>query len=125
MYTFEFKLVCASDDNLIYTNEKVNLYFDPILSIHQFVINASCKITEIYSNLNMVTLEIVEAGQFNNENGYDPGLAHCLRYSRDTLKERYGNTWKNTAFYARYRKKEEGIQLGDERIRLGGTGGSL
>ena len=48
-------------------------------------------------------LEIVEAGQFNNQNGRDAELAPALEPSDTTLREKYNNIPYTVAFYVRLR----------------------
>ena len=52
--------------------------------------------------------ELVEAGQYNNINGRDPELAPFIVHPfSSTLREIYGNKWKQTAFYARIKHYNE------------------
>ena len=48
-------------------------------------------------------LEIVEAGQFNNQNGRNSELAPALEPSDITLREKYNNIPYTVAFYVRLR----------------------
>ncbi len=78
---------------------------DPSNTISDFVKNMSM---HICNELNILflnnTIEIVEAGHYNNTNGQAPELADKLEIMYDknaTLEEIYGKTWKNTSFYIR------------------------
>ena len=95
-YTFEFKIT--------YSEEKTSIEFESQITIKEFVEQASIKIREIFPDINFASLDIVEAGQYNNSNGRNPELADRidLVYNIDsTLEDIFGNRWKNTAFYIR------------------------
>jgi len=47
-------------------------------------------------------ITIVEMGQYNNVNGYDPELAPAIQSSDETLKELYNGNYERNAFYIRY-----------------------
>ena len=47
-------------------------------------------------------IKIVEMGQQNNVNGFDPELAPALQPSNETLRELYEGRYNKTSFYIRY-----------------------
>ena len=47
-------------------------------------------------------ITIVEAGQYNNVNGYDPELAPAIQPSGQTIKERYKGKYEQIGFFIRY-----------------------
>ena len=47
-------------------------------------------------------IKLVEMGQQNNSNGFDPELAPALVPSNETLRERYSGRYDKTGFYIRY-----------------------
>ena len=54
-------------------------------------------------------ITIVEAGQYNNVNGYDPELAPAIQPSDETLKERYNGKYQRVGFFIRYSNKPMAI----------------
>lgn len=96
-YTFTFKEIT--------TQQTIHMFANSNSTIDEFVKNAK-KI--IYFNLEGIclnkTLEIIEAGQYNNRNGFAPELADKLESCYDenaTLEQIFGVRWKNTSFYIR------------------------
>ena len=70
------------------------------MSITEFINYIKRKIRVDFDIDNNYAIEIVEAGQFNNENGRDAELAPALEYSVTTIREKFNN-YKQTAFYIR------------------------
>ena len=46
-------------------------------------------------------VEVVESGQYNNINGFNPELAPALEPSEITIRERFEGRYNQTAFYIR------------------------
>ena len=97
-YTFTFKE--------INTQQPLRIFADSTSTVAEFVENVKIL---IYENLESTylnkPLEIVEAGQYNNRNGFEPELADKLESCYDenaTLEQIFGNRWKNTSFYIRF-----------------------
>lgn len=83
----------------IYTN-KTHIYFcNSNFTIREFIHD----VFQTYPYLDDLSYkEIVEAGQYNNVNGWSPELAPALEPSDDiTLHQKYGVYWKNISFYLR------------------------
>ena len=96
-YTFTFKE--------INTQKILRIFADSSITIAEFVENGKLL---IYDHLESIclnkTFDIVEAGHYNNSNGYAPELAEKLELmynENDTLEKIYGTTWKTTSFYIR------------------------
>jgi hypothetical protein len=70
------------------------------MSITEFINYIKTKIRVDFDIDNNYAIEIVEAGQFNNENGRDAELAPALEYSDTSIREKFNN-YKQTAFYIR------------------------
>jgi len=70
------------------------------MSITEFINYVKGKIRVDFDIDNNYSIEIVEAGQFNNENGRDAELAPALEYSNTSIREKFNN-YKQTAFYIR------------------------
>jgi hypothetical protein len=70
------------------------------MSITEFINYIKRKIRVDFDIDNNYAIEIVEAGQFNNENGRDAELAPALEYSVTTIREKFNN-YKQVAFYIR------------------------
>jgi hypothetical protein len=70
------------------------------MSITEFINYVKGKIRVDFDIDNNYAIEIVEAGQFNNENGRDAELAPALEYSVTTIREKFNN-YKQIAFYIR------------------------
>ena len=47
-------------------------------------------------------VEVVESGQYNNINGFNPELAPALEPNSQTIREKYEGRYNQTAFYIRY-----------------------
>lgn len=89
VYTFYFKIA--------HTERTTNYSFDADITISDFISSAKIKLKNIFDLLwEENVIEIVEAGQNLSE------AAPKLEPSERTLREVYGNKWKNTAFYLRY-----------------------
>ncbi len=97
--------------------ETVDIYFKQVYTCKTQVYGVDCDYTiaqfyefitaKAYSvdfgiDQNSYKIEIVEVGQFNNPNGRDAELAPALDgNSITTLREKYGDRIKRTAFYIR------------------------
>ena len=84
----------------VYTCQTINYDIDLDMSITEFINYIKRKIRVDFDIDNNYAIEIVEAGQFNNENGHDAELAPALEYSVTTIREKFNN-YKQTAFYIR------------------------
>ena len=84
----------------VYTCQTINYDIDLEMSITEFINYIKRKIRVDFDIDNNYAIEIVEAGQFNNENGRDAELAPALEYSVTTIREKFNN-YKQTAFYIR------------------------
>ena len=92
LYTFYFKIV--------YTERSFYWNFSPDMKINDFINQVTNNMREIEPDCN---IEIVEACQHNNINGCDSELAPKINYYHEyTLKDLYGNKWRNTSFYIRF-----------------------
>lgn len=93
-YTFTFKE--------INTQETLCIFADSNSTLSKFIDNVKIY---IYNNLCLNNkFDIVEAGHYNNSNGFAPELADNIETMYDsnaTLEEIYGNRWKTTSFYIR------------------------
>lgn len=96
-YAFTFKEIS--------TQQTIRIFADSNSTISEFVENVKIL---IYDHLESIclnkTFDIVEAGHYNNSNGFAPELADNIETMYDsnvTLEEIYGNTWKTTSFYIR------------------------
>jgi len=47
------------------------------------------------------SVKVIEAGQYNNVNGFDPELAPPMEPSNTTIREKYGTRYDQVAFYIR------------------------
>lgn len=95
-YTFTFKDINTQQISY-FTTESTS-------TIAEFVENIKICMYTLPSMYVNKTFDIVEAGHYNNSNGFAPELADKidLMYdNNDTLEKIYGNTWKNTTFYIR------------------------
>lgn len=91
MHKFDFKIV--------YTTLVSHLSFDLSLTVRQFINCMNSEYMKEYLNIhNGYSIEIVEAGIQTNG---DSELASALQPSEETLREKYGNTLGNIAFYIR------------------------
>ncbi len=95
IHRFYFKMVDTSQ----------TIYYDIELNstIASFILNIKNKIRENFNIDNNYSIDIVEAGQFNNINGRDAELAPALEPSNLTLLQKYENNYKQTSFYIRNR----------------------
>jgi len=84
----------------VYTCQTINYDIDLNMSITEFINYVKGKIRVDFDIDNNYSIEIVEAGQFNNENGRDAELAPALEYSVTTIREKFNN-YKQVAFYIR------------------------
>lgn len=84
----------------VYTCQTINYDIDLDMSITEFINYIKTKIRVDFDIDNNYAIEIVEAGQFNNENGRDAELAPALEYSDTSIREKFNN-YKQTAFYIR------------------------
>ena len=84
----------------VYTCQTINYDIDLDMSITEFINYVKRKIRVDFDIDNNYSIEIVEAGQFNNENGRDAELAPALEYSNISIREKFNN-YKQTAFYIR------------------------
>ncbi len=84
----------------VYTCQTINYDIDLDMSITEFINYVKGKIRVDFDIDNNYAIEIVEAGQFNNENGRDAELAPALEYSVTTIREKFNN-YKQIAFYIR------------------------
>jgi hypothetical protein len=101
IYTFYFKIV--------YTERIFYFSFNHNTTIKNFIENISNRINEIEPNY---TIEVVETGQYDNNNGQDPELAPKIDYYNEyTLRDVYGNRWRNIAFYIRLIPIPENLNL--------------
>jgi hypothetical protein len=97
-YTFTFKIYSLQ--------MKIDIAFPSNISIKEFVNIAKKEISQRFNMyiLSYNMLEIIEAGQYNNRNGFAPELADKIELCYDensTLEEIFGITWKNVSFYVR------------------------
>ena len=97
-YTFTFKEIT--------TQQTLRIFADSSITISEFVENAKILIYDHLERLCLnKTFDIVEAGQYNNRNGFEPELADKLEACYDenaTLEQIFGKRWKNTSFYIRF-----------------------
>ena len=84
----------------VYTCQTINYDIDLNMSITDFINYVKNKIRVDFDIDNNYSIEIVEAGQFNNVNGRDAELAPALEYSDTSIREKFNN-YKQTAFYIR------------------------
>jgi len=92
----------------IHSQRIFNLFVDSSTTIKEFCTNIQAIICnefdiEPYNH----TVKIIEAGQYNNCNGFAPELANSMDmvYTEDsTFEDIFQHTWKKTAFYAKISK---------------------
>ena len=84
----------------VYTCQTINYDIDLNMSITEFINYVKGKIRVDFDIDNNYSIEIVEAGQFNNENGRDAELAPALEYSNISIREKFNN-FNQTSFYIR------------------------
>ena len=93
LYTFYFKIP--------YTERSFYFSFNPNTTIKNFIESVENSMRNLAPNPYR-DIEIVEVGQLNNINGRDAELAPKIDYHNDyTLRDVYGNRYRNTAFYIR------------------------
>jgi len=85
----------------VYTCQTINYDIDLNMSITDFINYVKNKIRVDFDIDNNYSIEIVEAGQFNNVNGRDAELAPALEATNYTILQTYGDSYKQTAFYIR------------------------
>jgi hypothetical protein len=81
---------------LVYTTNSKEYSFDPSISVTEFCIDVR---TKAIVDFNLLDVEIVECGQYDNVNGRDPELAPAIQYSATRIEHLYNP--KTTAFYIR------------------------
>lgn len=81
---------------LVYTTISKEYSFDPAISVTEFCIDVRSK---AIVDFNLLDVEIVECGQYDNVNGRDPELAPAIQYSTTRIEQLYNP--KTTAFYIR------------------------
>ena len=87
---------------LAYTCKTINYEINLDLSITDFINYVKNKIRIDFNIDSNETIEIVEAGQFNNVNGEDAEQAPALESSDAiTIREKYKNNYKLIGFYIR------------------------
>ena len=90
-YTFYYKIA--------YTERTFYFSFNPDTTIKDFIESVKNELNNVEPNYD---IEIIEGDQYNNINGRDPELAPKINYHDDyTLRDVYGNKWRNTTFYIR------------------------
>lgn len=92
-YEFYFKLV--------YTCETKIYSVNPDISIEDFIEDIKIRAKNDFELYENETIEIIETGQFNNINGRNAELAPALVPLQETVRQIYGNRYKNTSFYLR------------------------
>lgn len=93
IHQFNFKMV--------YTTQSICYEINLDMSITEFINYVTNKIRTDFIVYNNYIIEIVEAGQFDNINGYDAELAPALQPTDLTLLEKYENNYKQISFYIR------------------------
>ena len=92
-YTFYFKIA--------YTERTCHYTFPSNLSLKNFIEKIMYEARIDFEIPDNQTIEVVEAGNYNNINGHDAEVAPALEPIENTLYEVYGNNWKFKAFYLR------------------------
>ena len=93
LYTFYFKIV--------YTERTFYFSFNPDTTIKNFIESVENSMRNIEPNPYR-DIEIIETAQPNNINGRNAESAPKINYHPDyTLRDVYGNRWRNTSFYIR------------------------
>ena len=95
-YIFTFKVIS--------TQQTLSIFAVSTSTIEEFIRNVKMLIYDNVVIPSNKTFDIVEAGHYNNSNGYAPELAEKLELmynENDTLEKIYGTTWKTTSFYVR------------------------
>ena len=86
---------------LAYTEKTKTYKFNPNITIINFIEsikNQAYNDFDLYSGYN---IEILETCQYNNINGRNAELAPALVPLQETVRQIYGNRYKNTSFYLR------------------------
>ena len=86
--TYTFKLV--------YTSNTKEYSFEPTMSVTEFCTDVKSK---AIVDFNLLDLEIVECGQYDNVNGHSPELAPAVQDSDTRIDHLYNP--QTTAFYIR------------------------
>lgn len=86
--TYTFKVV--------YTSNTKEYSFEPTMSVTEFCTDVKSK---AIVDFNLLDLEIVECGQYDNVNGHSPELAPALQDSDTRIDHLYNP--QTTAFYIR------------------------
>lgn len=87
-YTYTFKVV--------YTSNAKEYSFDPTMTVTEFIADVRAK---AIVDFNLLDVEIVESGQYDNVNGHSPELAPALQDSDTQIDDLYNP--QTTAFYIR------------------------
>lgn len=87
-FTYTFKLV--------YTTNSKEYSFNPAMSVTEFCTDVRAK---AIVDFNLLDVEIVECGQYDNVNGHNPELAPPLQDSDTRIDHLYNP--QTTAFYIR------------------------
>ena len=87
-FTYSFKLV--------YTTDCKEYSFDPSISVTEFLTDIRAK---AIVDFNLLDVEIVECGQYDNVNGRNPELAPAVQDSATRIDHLYNP--QSTAFYIR------------------------
>ncbi len=91
------------------TQTKLDIYICPDATITEIVECIPIKIcNELGLSPEYYTIKIIEAGHYNNSNGYAPELADELEKmypGNCTFEELYKNRLKNTCFYMKIAKR--------------------
>ncbi len=87
-FTYRFKLV--------YTSNTKEYSFDQTMTVREFCTDVKSK---AIVDFNLLELEIVECGQYDNVNGHDAELAPALQDSDTRIDHLYNP--QTTAFYIR------------------------
>lgn len=85
----------------VYTCQTINYDIDLDISITRFINYVKEQIRVDFNIDNNTDIEIVEAGNPYNINGCDAELAPALEYSDTTIREKYGDNYKQMSFYIR------------------------
>jgi hypothetical protein len=86
--TYKFKVV--------YTTNCKEYSFDPTISVTEFLTDIRAK---AIVDFNLLDVEIVECGQYDNVNGHNPELAPAIQDSSTQIDHLYNP--QSTAFYIR------------------------
>jgi len=88
---------------LAYTCKSINYMIEFNSTVTQMIDYIKSRVRSDLDIDSRFQLEIVEAGQFNNQNGRNAELAPALEPSDITLREKYNNIPYTIAFYVRLR----------------------